>query len=82
MPAAKFPRFPGHNIGNLRNLDDTVCGLFLRGGAPVLGCIKPGYNLKLGKRARVLLPGQMTFEAFWLSHRFFDNFRKLFSFKF
>lgn len=63
MPATKLSCFSGHNIGNLRLLDDTVCRLLLMGGRTILGWLKPGYNLKLGKRARVLLPGQMTFEA-------------------
>ena len=63
MSALKLACLCGHNTGDLRHLDDTVCGLFLMGKVLVLGQLKPGYNLKLGKRARVLLPGQITREA-------------------
>ena len=40
-----------------------------------LALMNPGYNRKLGERARVLSPGQMTIGPV----RSFDNFRKLFS---
>ena len=63
MPATKLSSFSSHNIGDLRCLDDTVCRLLPTDGWTILECVKPGYNLKLGKRARVLLPGQMTFET-------------------
>ena len=63
MPATKFFCLPGHNIGDLRCPEDAVCRLLLIGEGSVLGRLKPGYNRKLGKRARVLLPGQMTRKA-------------------
>lgn len=85
MSTAKLTRFSCNDTGNLaaQHLNIGVLkslvfyGEFLAVKGNFFDINKPGYNHKLGKRARVLLPGQITSEfSVW----FFDNFRKLFSF--